>query len=151
MRWACACPIYMYVSRACGCQLRSSSSLSLSPYRSIGPHASTGWVGGWVWCSSLHSIYSCSSSLRLRGNVSLSTHFFFWSKMPALSRPVTNRLVLATEEDFSGAVLWPPQNHVVGGAASASGAVQWRRGGRTWSRCDLVFKCGAFRCIVRCS
>ena len=84
-------------------------------------------------CSSLPyiSIYRCTSSLLLRGNVfyaspSVRRDFFLLVRLGRLARSLapSNELppVLATEEDFSGAVLWPPQNCVVGGAAALGDA-----------------------------
>ena len=88
------------------------------------------------------SIFSCCSSLLLRGNVfyaapSVRRDFFLLVRLGRLARSLapSNELapVLATEEDFSGAVLWPPQNCVV-----ALWALR-----RQATRNDSVFRCGA--------
>ena len=90
----------------------------------------------------LTSIYSRCSSLLLRGNVFYAApsdrrDFFLLVRLGRLARSLapSNELapVLATEEDFSGAVLWPPQNCVV-----ALWAVR-----RQATRNDSVFRCGA--------
>ena len=105
-------------------------------------------------CSSLPyiSIYRCTSSLLLRGNVfyaALSDRrdFFLLVRLGRLARSLapSNELapVLATEEDFSGAVLWPPQNCVV---ARPCGRCGGRR--REMIQCLDVEQCASASWVV---